>query len=268
MSTGKITYLLRQAGLMHLADRFKFIYKKIKNASANKAFLKKNPEIKLPPDYLMFESFQLSYKRYFYGGKETANWLKSHLEQYIDLQQKKILDWGCGPARVLRHLPEVINNGCTFFGTDYNQKTINWCAENLDGISFNHNTIDPPTGYLPETFDIIYGISIFTHLSEQNHLHWINELKRILKKEGILMITTQGNVFKEKLTIKEIQSFNKGNLITRGNVVEGHRVYSAFHPPEYMEQLFQHANFKLLNHIEGLKKNYGLEQDTWFLRKN
>jgi ubiquinone/menaquinone biosynthesis C-methylase UbiE len=67
-----------------------------------------------------------------------------------------------------------------------NNKTITWSRQNLKGISFNQNTLQANLPYSDNYFDIIYGISIFTHLSQQMHYDWYNELERILKPNGII----------------------------------------------------------------------------------
>ena len=115
-------------------------------------------------------------------------------------------------------------------------------------------------------FDVIYGISIFTHLSEQLHYDWTAELLRILKPGGILFLTTQGNAFKPKLSEEEIGHFNKNRLVIRGKVKEGHRTYSAFQPPAFMTKLF--ANATVLEHIERpIESGRSLPQDIWIVTK-
>lgn len=57
MNKGKITVYLRNMGLMMLTDRFKYFLYKLLNLNKNKKFLKENPEINLPSDYIIFESF-------------------------------------------------------------------------------------------------------------------------------------------------------------------------------------------------------------------
>ncbi len=59
MNTGKPTYPFRVLGLMHVLDKLKYVYFRVKNKTSNNHFLKTNPHVKLPPDYIMFESFQL-----------------------------------------------------------------------------------------------------------------------------------------------------------------------------------------------------------------
>jgi len=201
------------------------------------------------------------------GGRDTANWIMNNIKEYTEIKNKKNLDWGCGPARVVRHLPELVESTAHVFGTDYNPKTINWCKENIADVTFNINGINPPISYESDFFDIIYGVSIFTHLSEKNHPAWSKELARILKKGGILMLTSHGEAYKTILTDSEVKEFNLGNLITRDQAIEGHRVFAAFHPPSYMIKLFHSAGLEILAHKPGLKKSWGIEQDTWFLKK-
>ena len=229
-------------------------------------FLEKHPEIKLPPDYLLYESFQLNYKKYYSDSVETAQWLAGLLKKHIQLKDIKILDWGCGPGRVIRHLHKFTGDGCVFYGTDYNSKSIVWCSQNLPGIQFNKNRMDASLPYPDNFFNVIYGISIFTHLSRQMHFDWYHELSRVLKPGGIMLITTQGNNFKAKLTSQEIILFNNGELVVRGKVKEGHRTWSAFHPKKFMENLL--VNASILEHIEYNPQGYAwLPQDVWIIKK-
>ncbi len=266
MNTGKLTKPFRDLGLMHLLDQAKYGYQKWKNSGRNARFAKENPNVKLPPDYMLFEAFQLDYQKYYEGGEGTAKWLLGLFEEHTPMAGKTLLDWGCGPARVLRHFPKLLGNTSEIHGTDYNPKTIAWCRENIVGATFSVNQLNPPTAYPNEHFDLVYGISIFTHLSEANHTHWFNELMRISKKGCVLILTTHGNIFRDKLTDQERQDFDRGKLVERGKVVEGHRVFAAFHPPAYLRPLFE-SQAEILEHIEGSRKSWGLEQDVWIIRK-
>ena len=267
MNTGKLTKPFRDLGLMHLLDKVKYGYQKWKNSARNARFTKENPEVKLPPDYMLFEAFQLDYQKYYEGGERTARWIQGLFERHTPMVEKTLLDWGCGPARVLRHFPELLGGGGgAIHGTDYNPKTIAWCRENIEGATFSANQLTPPTAYTDAHFDLVYGISIFTHLSEANHQQWFDELMRISKKGGVLLLTTHGDVFREKLTDHERRDFDQGKLVERGKVVEGHRVFAAFHPPAYIRQLFE-SQAEILEHIEGVRKSWGLEQDVWIIKK-
>jgi ubiquinone/menaquinone biosynthesis C-methylase UbiE len=264
LSKAKISKYLRDYKLLFLSDKMRFFLIKFKNKKNNHLFKKNNPNIILPPDYLMYESFRLDYKRYFEGGKNTANWLKEIFGKHKNLENLKILDWGCGPARVIRHFPNILNNS-VFFGTDYNENSIIWNKKNIKNINFNLNSLEAKLPYENNFFDVIYGISIFTHLSEEKHLEWKKELYRILKPEGILLLTLQGDAFKSILTEEENKIYDNGDIIVRGKVKEGHRTFSAFHPKNYVNNLFY--DMKILEHIESKNNNGNLEQDVWVFQK-
>ncbi|MEN8125900.1 MAG: class I SAM-dependent methyltransferase [Bacteroidota bacterium] len=266
MRKSQISSLLRKFRLLYSADKVNFYIERFKNRKNNAEFIKKNPDINLPPDYLIYESFQIDYKKYFTDSFETAKWLTNHFKKHIDLKEKRILDWGCGPGRIIRHLPKVIGNSCEYYGTDYNKKSIDWCSKYIPNIHFNNNPLQAKLPYEDNFVDIIYGISIFTHLSKKLHYDWYKELFRVLKPQGIMFLTTQGENYKVKLTENELENFNQNDLVVRGNVKEGHRTYSAFHPKEFMNKLFSEVD--ILEHIETKsEKGKWLPQDIWIIRK-
>ena len=262
----RVSNLIRYLGLLQQVDWLRFQVERIKQGPKNKKFTKNHPNVPIPPDYLLYESFRLDYEKYYFGGKRSAQWLTQHLEKHLDLNKKDILDWGCGPGRIIRHLPQIIGNHCNFFGTDYNEQSIHWCKANLPNITFHHNSLNATLPYKNRSMDVIYGISIFTHLSKQQHLDWFAELYRVLRPNGIMLFTTHGDNYKQKLTTAEQIKFEAGNLIERGNVTEGHRTYTAFQPPAFMKQLFKQA--KVLEHITTQPKTSNwLPQDVWILAK-
>jgi ubiquinone/menaquinone biosynthesis C-methylase UbiE len=260
-----LTQTLRFLKIIYLIDKIRFYFHKIKYYKKNNKFKKKNPDFVLPPDYLLYEAFRLDYEKYYESGLATAKWLKSIFEKYVELQNVRILDWGCGPARIVRHFPNVLGNNI-FFATDYNSETIKWCRENIKAVEFNHNSLEAILPYEDNYFDIIYGLSIFTHLSESKHYEWARELLRILKRQGIFVFSTQGKIYLPKLTSKEQKQFRDGKLVVRSSEYEGHRVFSSFQPPEFIRKLF--ANEEIIEHIEPpATKENPYPQDLWIVRK-
>lgn len=265
MNRGQISNALRKLGLSHALDRLRYHIQSVQNRKSNAAFKKEHPEVKLPPDYLMYESFRLDYRKYYVNGKAAAQGYVDLFDKHIALENKNILDWGCGPGRLIRHMPELIGNGCSYYGTDYNENSIAWCTENLPNIEFNLNSLEAKLPYDSDFFDVIYGNSIFTHLSETMHHDWYTELHRVLKPGGIMVQTTQGTNFRSKMSPSELQKFEGGELVVRGRVKEGHRTFSAFHPKAFMETLFRNA--EILEHIEKPVKGKWIPQDIWIVRK-
>lgn len=50
----------------------------------------------------------------------------------------------------------------------------------------------PPSDLPAEAFDLIYGISVFTHLAEDMQFLWLQELFRVAKPGAYLLLTTRG----------------------------------------------------------------------------
>jgi ubiquinone/menaquinone biosynthesis C-methylase UbiE len=255
-----IARFLRVVGLMQVSDYFRYLWLRWKNKTHNREFRKLHPSVIFPPDYLMYESFQLDYERYYINGKKTAEWLISLVQRHKDLHGASVLDWGCGPARVVRHLPSLVEKG-TFYGSDYNRDSISWCAANFTDINFHTNDLMPGLVYEKELFDLVYGISIFTHLSKEAHEAWLNELIRVLKPGGILFITLHGKSFREKLSPAEKLLFDSDELVLRGQVTEGHRTFTAFHPEKWVR--IWTLGMTVLEHIPGGEG----AQDVWILMK-
>jgi SAM-dependent methyltransferase len=98
-----------------------------------------------------------------------------------------ILDWGCGCGRMLRFFEPEVRPKVS--GVDIDPVSIGWCKENLPGPQYFHVPKQPPLPFPDESFDVVYGNSVFTHLSEAHQFTWLEELKRIVKPGGIAAVT-------------------------------------------------------------------------------
>jgi len=99
-----------------------------------------------------------------------------------------VLDLGCGCARTLRFLvprhPNLQWHGC-----DVDAEAIGWCQQNMPPVLCAANNPLPPLGFPADHFDVIYGVSVFTHIDEASQRAWLAELHRILKPGGWLLLT-------------------------------------------------------------------------------
>jgi len=129
----RISKILRSLGILILSDKIRFFYLHLKTLKERKDFISRNPNIPIPPAYLIYESFDLNYDSYYFASRKTAEWLLNHFKKFLDLHNKNILDWGCGPARIVRHLPDLLDNSCAIYATDYNPRTIAWNKKEIAG---------------------------------------------------------------------------------------------------------------------------------------
>ncbi len=123
-------------------------------------------------------------------GPETRTRLYDLLPEGWTFEGKRVLDFGCGPGRTLRHFTEEASKG-EFWGVDIDPSSI----ESFEDCDLPLHTrvcdLNPPLEFEDESFDFIWAISVFTHLTD-NSADWLIELHRILKPGGRLMATFMG----------------------------------------------------------------------------
>lgn len=103
----------------------------------------------------------------------------------------RILDWGCGCGQVLRYFNKFTNVEVN--GADIDGINIEWCKKNLGFAKFYQVPLTPPTDFATGYFDLIFGISVLTHLRENDQSDWLAELSRISKKGAIVFMSVHGN---------------------------------------------------------------------------
>jgi SAM-dependent methyltransferase len=102
----------------------------------------------------------------------------------------RIVDFGCGCGRVIVHFHEIYRSA-EFYGTDIDAQAIHWCRDHLGHVSnFAVNNAWPPLNYPDRFFDLVYSVSVFTHLPEHMQFAWLSELRRVAKERSYLLLTT------------------------------------------------------------------------------
>jgi SAM-dependent methyltransferase len=261
--------MIRRMGLLPWAERLRAGVLALKNHRANRRFCASHQGGPLPPISLMHDPYGVvDYAGYWNSGKNSAQALGKIINssQGGGDQAIKILEWGCGPARVIRHL-SAAQSGRRYelHGTDYNKKMIAWCRSTLPEIDFSTNGLAPPLDYPDAAFDFIYGLSVFTHLSAAMHQAWIAELRRVLKPQGCLLLTLHGDYFRRKLLPDELKQYDDGGLVVREGFVEGGRMYTAFHGESFVREKFL-KGWEILRH-DFSDNEIAPPQDAWLVRK-
>lgn len=249
-----------------LTDRLLFRWQQLRYAGSNRRFRKEYPTTALPDAYTLYESYQLNYRKYIEDGALTAQEIIDSIKDYLP-PTPQILDWGCGPARITRHLktvcPDAVITGC-----DTNTQTIQWNQQHIHHIHFVTQSSQPPLPFSSHQFDLIIGFSVLTHIPASEQEAWLRELHRILKPGGICWITTHGQYFIDKLPEESKQTIRQKGIYSTQYPIAGHRMMSTYHQPETCKNLLQ-EKFELLSHFNGTTHpEKAGRQDLWIGRRN
>ena len=99
----------------------------------------------------------------------------------------RVLDLGCAEGRMLRHFPR--SEGCELWGVDINASRVSWAQQNLpQPFRFVVTTSAPHLPFEDRYFDLVYGLSVFTHISDLADA-WFLEVLRVLRHGGLAYLT-------------------------------------------------------------------------------
>ncbi len=178
-----------------------------------------------------------------------------------------ILDFGCGCGRLARWWSDL--EGVEMHGSDHDPELVEWCSRNLPFLRAAVNDLAPPLGYRDESFDLVYALSVFTHLSEDLQRAWLAELVRTLRPGGLLFFTVMGTGYLDQLSPSERAAFERGEQVTQFEDVAGTNLCGAYHPPRYVERHML-GGLELLEAVhpgDGDASAPGLAQDSYLVRK-
>jgi SAM-dependent methyltransferase len=164
--------------------------------------LRRVPEVRpyvpeLPPSHLQVATHGNSGDAALRQGFEFYQLVRRLAERHHAVRswdEATVLDYGCGWGRITRFFvrdlpPERL------LGVD--------CVEPMVRRSISCNPfatfqcVDPlpPTALEPSSVDVVCAFSVFSHLSEEAHLRWLAEFRRLLRPGGVAILTTRPRGF-------------------------------------------------------------------------
>ena len=109
-----------------------------------------------------------------------------------ELEGRRLLDFGCGAGRTLRHFLGDAD-AAEIWGCDIDQESIDWLEQNLcPPLHVVRNEAAPGLPFEDGHFDVVWALSVFTHLPDDAWAAWMLELHRVLADDGILIATSIG----------------------------------------------------------------------------
>src|SRR4051812_35686108 len=118
-------------------------------------------ELPLPPPALQAHVFsrQVTSAEFLEAGGLCAASLERALSAhgFTTGGFERVLDFGCGSARVLRHFAPLFET-TEFHGSDVAESVIAWDRANIHGVAFHQNGPEPPLPFADGFFDYLWAI--------------------------------------------------------------------------------------------------------------
>lgn len=164
-----------------------------------------------------------------------------------------VVDFGCGCARVLRHLVPA-RTRARFHGVDVDAQAIDWCREHLaDRAEFTVTERLPPLPFEDATVDVVYGVSVFSHIPEEDQRAWLAEFTRVLAPGGILLLSVNGAAVSKMATapVREQLAADGVAYVRDGGIPGLPDWYQmCFHTRPHIEQNWSTSRLRLESYTE------------------
>jgi SAM-dependent methyltransferase len=145
-------------------------------------------DLPVPPKDL-WRRWGYSVEEYLESGRADIGVMLSLLEDAgVDADRlRRVLDLGCAEGRMLRFFPRA--EGSELWGVDISAARISWPQQHLpEPFRFAVVTTAPHLPFEDNSFDLVYGLSVFTHISDLADA-WFLEVLRILRPGACVYLT-------------------------------------------------------------------------------
>ncbi|SFE77426.1 class I SAM-dependent methyltransferase [Spirosoma endophyticum] len=165
----------------------------------------------IPPANLQIRVSGSYYTDFFLHGQSLINKMNHGLAASgVDrtlTQFENVLDFGCGCGRTLIPLAMRSINAKGIHGVDIDAEAVTWLTEHYSQVgSVKLNPSWPTMLHDDQTFDLVFAISVFTHLPEDMEHAWLADISRVLRQGGYALLTIHGDAFFHQLTPAAVQT--------------------------------------------------------------
>lgn len=148
------------------------------------------------------------------GSNTAQHFREIMVQQFSELYQRfnlspesRVLDIGSGSGRLAFPFAALLGGSGRYYGIDVWPEGIGWCADHLGRANATFHCLDAPNNYyfddmkagvrndfafpfIPDRgLDLVFAISVFTHLVEHDARAYLREIARTLDTRGCAYLT-------------------------------------------------------------------------------
>lgn len=140
---------------------------------------------------------------------------------------QRVLDFGCSSGRVLSAL-SAWRQDVEWMGCDPNAAAAAWADAHLPHVKAFASPQEPPLDLETGSLDLVFAISVWSHFGESQAVAWLEEMRRVVRLGGALVITTQGVASVAHYLRQGSVTEDYACVATSALLADGHAYFPAF----------------------------------------
>lgn len=157
---------------------------------------------------------------------------------FLLANKKKVLDVGCGDGQIGKMIKDKFR--CEVFGIDVSMKSLELAKKN--GLKVKRSRVEEKFPFASNSFDAVYAGEIIEHLFNPDA--FIKEINRVLKKGGLLILTTPNLV---GLGARVSVFLGKTPWMVNNRLTKNSAGHIKYFTPKEIKSLLEDDGFKVLN---------------------
>ncbi len=203
----------------------------------------------VPPRRLRARTGVPEARAFVQSGRQAARELEAALSAsgLAFGEVEAVLDFGCGPGRVLPHVAALATRASAA-GCDVSRPAIEWARSHRQAFRWEVSRFTPPLPFDDGGFDLVYSISVFSHIDEDLQDRWLREIDRVLRPGGAVLLSVHGrHAFDQFRTGQAATRWSARSAFSRGPLEDGEFVFVPYRRSAWIR-----------NELPGVEGEFGL----------
>lgn len=176
---------------------------------------------------------------------------------------RSFLEFACGHGRFTRHLVKKLSPDALHV-SDVVPGSVEFLQKQM-GVGGFYSTSDPAALKPTRTFEVIFVLSLFSHLPESTWGAWLKTLYEALEPGGVLIFSTHGEKAAASLSAQWPDSGFLFVPASESTALPGEEYGSTFTTGEYVQKVARHVAPEAAlraypHHFWGMQDGYALQR--------